>query len=323
MSSAATERHRAAREAAGLALLAAFVWATYYFFVLRLNAEGVGDAPVLSYSFLSGGVAYLLLVLGTGGRVDLGRAFRSPGSYARVGILIAMQLSVIVATYGIGAVDTSLLTLVGDVVVTPVLVVLLFREGRDRFGSPFFLLGILVSTTGAALAIAAGGATRAISGPAGVVALVLPFLIAAYFVATARAGRTTPSAPLVAQATITAAILTLLLAPLLPGGVGALIALDPLQAVLLAINGVLSFFVGPWLYFRAIRRAGLLLPSVLMATIPVFTLLLAGVLLGSLPPLLGAIGVPIASIGAYLAFRGESRLPGEGETPSPPGTRAG
>jgi drug/metabolite transporter (DMT)-like permease len=220
-----------------------------------------------------------------------------------------MQLLVIVATYGIGAVDTSLLTLVGDVVLTPVLVMALFREGRERLRSGLFVVGVLFCTLGAGLAIIGGGATRSITGGEWAVAVTIPFAIAGYFVWTARVGRTVPTAALVTHATLGAALVAFLIAPLLPGGAGALGVHDPLDLTLLAVNGVLTFFVGPWLYFRAIRMIGLILPSVLMATIPVFTVLLGIALERAIPPWLGAVGIPLAVLGAYLAMRGEQNVP--------------
>ncbi len=302
-------RGAASREAGTLAAGAALLWASYYFFVLRARAQGAGDDPILAIPFLSGGIGYVAYLLVAGQAPELRRAVAKPSTYGRLALLVAMQSAVLVATYSVGAVDTSLLTLVADVVLTPILVVAVFREGRDRFETPLFALGIVVSTVGAGLSIVSGGATRGLSGADWGLALGLPFLIAAYFVWTAREGRRVPTASLLAPATVGAGLLCLALAPGLPGGVAAFGALSTETVLLLAINGLLSFFVGPWLYFRAIERAGLLLPSVLMATIPVFTLLLGVLLLANLPPLLGALGVPIAALGAYLAFRGETAVP--------------
>jgi len=302
--------------AAGLALAAAFVWSSYYFFVLALQARGVGDAPMLADPFLAGGIAFLAYALATGAGSALRPLLWSPAAYGRLGLLAAMQLLVIVATYGIGAVDTSLLTLVGDVVLTPVLVMLLFREGRERLGSALFVIGVLFCSLGAGLAIVGGGSARSIDGTQWAVAIALPFAIAAYFMWTARAGRTVPTAALVSHATLGAAVVGILIAPFLAGGVGGLAIRDPLDLTLLAINGVLSFFVGPFLYFRAIRMIGLILPAVLMATIPIFTVLLGIALDRSVPPWLGAIGIPLAVAGAYLAMRGELAVAADPPVPA-------
>ena len=306
MSEATARGPHRAGVAALLALSAAFVWSTYYFFVLYLKDRGVGDLPITAYPFLAGGLAYLSLALVSGQGPSLRAVMRQPSGYGRIGLLLVMQLTVLASTYGLGAVDTSLLTLVGDVVLTPVLVIVLFREGRDRLRSGIFLAGVGLSIFGATLAIIAGGATQSVAGYEWGVALALPIAVAAYFVWTARAGRSRPTPVLVAHATLGAAVVTLAASLFVPGGTATLLRPGAGAIVLLLVNGVLSFFVGPWLYFRAIELVGLLLPSVLMATIPVFTLLLAIGLLGSVPPLLGAIGIPLAAGGAYLALRGET-----------------
>jgi drug/metabolite transporter (DMT)-like permease len=294
--------------AGGFALLAALIWSTYYFFTLNLQARGVGEGPITAVPFLSGGVAYLFLVLANRRTRELGQLARQPESYLRSVLLIGMQLLVIVGTFSLGAVDTSLLTLVGDVVATPLLVLAIFGEGHDRLRSHLFVAGVAISVAGATLSIVAGGATHAASGGEWLVAVGVPLTIAAYFIWTARAGRERPTEVLVTQATLGAALLGFLIGPWLPGSDPAIWLLSPPVLLLLTVNGLLTFFVAPWLYFRAIALAGILLPSVLMATIPVFTLLLAILLVGSIPPLLGAIGIPLAVGGALLAVRGEASV---------------
>ena len=310
--------------AAVLALVAALLWSSYYFFVLDLQARGVGNGPITVYPFASGGVAYLGYCLLARESAPLRGLLRDGSAYLRIGMLIAMQLLVLAGTYSLGAVDTSLLTLVGDVVLSPFLVLFLFREGRERLRSPYFLSGVLACTAGATLAIVAGGAARSVSGAEWGIALAMPIAIAAYFVWTARLGRRIPTSALVTHATLGAAILGLIALPFLPAQGSGPWVTDPVDLLLLLVNGVVSFFLGPLLYFRAIRIAGIILPSVLMATIPVFTLLLAVVVLGSFPPLLGALGIPVALGGAYLAMRGETGSEGAETEGSVPGsTRSG
>jgi drug/metabolite transporter (DMT)-like permease len=305
--------------AGALALLAALLWSSYYFFVLNLQARGVGAGPIIELPFLAGGLGYLALALATGRGREIGAIAREPTGLGRVGLLLGMQLAVLGSTYALGAVDTSLLTLVGDVVATPLLVFGLFGEGHDRLRSWLFVLGVTISTAGAALAIIAGGSTRAVTGSGWALAAVVPLAVAAYFIWTSRAGRTRSTAALVAHATLGASIVAFVVGPWLPGPDPAPWQLGPIVLILLVANGLISFFVAPWLYFRAIATAGILLPSVLMATIPVFTLLLGVVLLGAVPPFLGAIGIPLAVGGSLLAMRGESSLGGE-EEPGGPAT---
>jgi drug/metabolite transporter (DMT)-like permease len=128
--------------------------------------------------------------------------------------------------------------------------------------------------------------------------------VALYFVMTARAARTVPLAALNAQAFLGAGLVLLLASPVLPGGAIGLIALTPSAIGLLVVLGATTFFLAPLLYFLAIERAGLILTALLMASIPVFTLALAVGVLGIVPSLLGALGVPVALIGAMFAIQG-------------------
>jgi drug/metabolite transporter (DMT)-like permease len=121
----------------------------------------------------------------------------------------------------------------------------------------------------------------------------------------ARANRQEPAPAVVAHATLVAAALSLLAAPILPGDGSNFLRVGPLAWASLAAIGLTAFWLGPALYFGAIERAGLLLPAVLMAAIPVFTLLLAWAVLASAPPAVGLLGIPIAVVGALLALRGE------------------
>lgn len=291
--------------AAGLALAAAFVWATYYFFVLDLQSRGVGVAPNVAYAFLAGGVAYLIAAWAGGHGPALREVATAPLAYGRAAMLVAMQLLVIAGTYGLGPVDTSLLTLVADTVLTPFLVLTIFREGRERLGSPAFFGGVGACTLGAALAIASGSGAQNVAGAEWAVVILLPIVIAVYFLWVARVGRTVANEPLLTHATLVAAAAIFVAAPFLPGGAGGLIRIDPVDALLLTVNGVLAFFVGPWLYFRAIRMVGMILPAILMSTIPVFTLILGVLLDRTVPPTLALVGLPVAVFGAFLAMRGE------------------
>jgi drug/metabolite transporter (DMT)-like permease len=295
---------RHASVAAVLALLAAFLWAAYYPFVLGVRPP-TPPAGLLALPFLIGGVAFALAAARGGRGRELARQWTDPRSWGRAALLASMQTSVLAATYLAGAVDSALLSLVGDVVVTPFLLVLLYREGGEKFRSLGFVAGIAACTAGATLTIVAGGSARPLSGWALPVALLVPFLIALYFLFMARASRRAPTSVLASQATIGAGLLLLVVSPLLPGGSAGL--LPPSLAALGAVVaiGLTTFYVAPALYFRAIETAGLLLPAVLMATIPIFTFLFAWLLLGIPPTLLGVVGIPIAGAGAVLALRGE------------------
>jgi drug/metabolite transporter (DMT)-like permease len=226
-------------------------------------------------------------------------------AWARVALIVTMQLSVLASTYLAGPVETSLLTLVGDVVMTPALLLLLFGEGRAQVRSPSFLAGITLSTVGASLTIIGGTALHALPLVALPLAVIVPASVALYFLASARANRRLPSSAVVGQATLGGGLIGVVLSPLFPGGFPSL-AIPSVEALLLlGALGVTSFYIGPVLYFWAIERAGMILPALLMSTIPVFTLLLAVLIDRSLPAWLATAGVPIAVLGAILALRGE------------------
>lgn len=107
------------------------------------------------------------------------------------------------------------------------------------------------------------------------------------------------------QATLTAGGIAVLMSPALPGGFGGIVPPGAAAGLAAAAIGVSAFFLGPLLYFLAIQRAGIVLPAVLMATIPLFTLLFAAVFLKTIPPWLGLAGIPLAVIGSFVALRGE------------------
>lgn len=289
--------------AALLATLSAVLWASYYVFVLKATPTA-GLAALLSFPFLAGGAAYALLAVAQGhGRVFLGLWTRS-AAYGRTVLALGMQVSVLASTYLAGSVNTSLLSLLGDVALTPVLLMFLYHEGRDRARSVPFVLGVLLSTGGASLTILGGEGATPLSGWGWLVAPLVPVTVAFYFLATARENRRTPASAVVAQTMLGAGLLALPVSVLFPGGVGGLAVHGDLTWGLIVALGLTSFFLAPWLYFRAIEITGLMLPALLMSGIPVFTLLFSVGFLGEAPRLLGVLGVPVAVAGALLALEG-------------------
>ena len=246
--------------AAAAALLAAFIWAGYYFFILALTPT-TRSAALFTYPFLFGGLTYTGWALRSGhGRIWLS-LWASPMAWARVALIVTMQLSVLASTYLAGPVETSLLTLVGDVVMTPALLLLLFGEGRAQARSPSFLAGITLSTLGASLTIIGGTALHALPLVALPLAVIVPASVALYFLASARANRRLPSPAVVGQATLGGGLIGVVLSPLFPGGFASL-AIPSVGALLLLVAlGVTSFYLGPVLYFWAIERAGMILPG--------------------------------------------------------------
>ncbi len=292
--------------AAALALIAAFVWAAYYPLVLELRG-GTPPSAVLFYPFAFGGVAFALMSAGSGAGAPLVRQFVAPGAYLRTALLLLMQLTVLAATYLTGPVDASLLSLLGDVVGTPLVVAALFASHRRELGSPAFVVGLILSLAGGSLAIAGGRALGAVHDAAWLTVVGVPASVALYFVLSARAAVAAPADAVVGQSMLAAAVGCLVLAPLLPGGLPAILRVGAVPLGLLAATGVTSFFLAPVLYFRAIGRAGLLLPPMLMTGIPVFTLFLSAAFLGISPPPLGLLGVPVAVGGGILALAAGTR----------------
>ena len=301
-------RLRGRLAAASLALFAAFLWSTYYLFVLGVSPAARPSA-VLFYPFVGGGLAYTLWVVAHGHGRLLARTFAEGRAYVRVGLLLAMQLSVLAATYLTGPVDASLLSLLGDVVATPIVVAAIFAEGREELGAPLFVAGLVLSLAGGTLAIVGGHGLAAVHDLGWLVVIAVPVAVAFYFVLSARAGATAPVAVVVAQSMVCAAVGAAVLSPLLPGGVAALVTVGAVPLALLLVNGLLSFFVAPLLYFRSIERAGFVFPPMMMTGIPVFTLLLSAAVLGIPPATLALLGVPVAALGGIVALTAGARDP--------------
>jgi drug/metabolite transporter (DMT)-like permease len=291
--------------AVGLPLLAALLWAFYYIFVLAIT-PGTAPSAVFVYPFLVGGVAYALWCRAEGNGEAFRRIWRAPGSYARVALLLAMQLSVLASTYLAGPVDTSLLSLIGDVVLTPVIVAVWFVTYRGRFDAPVLWLGMGLCLVGGGLAIVGGHGLTALRGWGYVVLVTIPVAVALYFLACAKENERTPPSAVVGQSMLATGVVGLAVSPLLPGGVAGLAVVDPLPILVLVATGVTSFFLAPALYFASLHRAGLVIPPMMMTGIPVFAALLSWGILGIAIPPIGVVGIPIAVAGALLALRGET-----------------
>lgn len=294
-------------------VLAAFLWATYYLFVLWVT-PGTAPSAILAYPFLIGGVACVLWTVVAGHARDFGRLWADPMAWVRTALLYGMQVSVLSATYLAGPVDASLLSLIGDVVLTPVIVAVFLASYRPRIATTTFAVGLVVSLAGGTMAIVGGQSLSSVHGWGWLVVPALPLTVATYFLLTARAGRTVALSALIAQSTLAGGLLLVVTAPLFPGGWGGLVSVAPVPMVLLALCGLTSFFLAVALYFDAIARVGLVLPPMLMTAIPVFTLLLSSEVLGIRLPIVGVLGIPVAVLGGVLALRGEATEP-SGELP--------
>jgi drug/metabolite transporter (DMT)-like permease len=291
------------RTAVALALLAAFLWADYYGFVLLLHGR-LSPVALLAEPFLFGGLAYAVWNAWTGHVRLQFQLFASPAQWLRILLFLGNQVAILGLTIAGGSVDAALLSLVGDAGLTPLLVMSFYGEGRDRLLSPLFVGGLLLSAFGAALTILGGGTVVPLRGLYLLLALVIPFAVAGFFVSAARAGRTVPVSAVAGNASLGAGLLALVGIAVVPAEAQGMVAGSPLDWGLVVALGVTSFAIAPALYFAAIARTGIILPALLMAAIPLFTLGIASAIMGSLPPPLALVGVPVAIVGAILAIEG-------------------
>jgi hypothetical protein len=300
-----TVDRRALAAAVGLPLTAALLWAGYYIFVLAVT-PGTAPSAVFVYPFLTGGAVYTGWCFARGHGAAFTALWKSPAAWVRIGLLVAMQLSVLASTYLAGPVDTSLLSLIGDVVLTPIVVAAVVAGYRDRFGSLVLWAGMALCLVGGGLAIVGSGRLATVPPDAYVVVVVIPVTVAAYFLSVARENERTPASAVVAHSMLGAAVVGFVIAPVLPGGIGGLEVRSSYAALVLIATGVTSFFLAPALYFLAIARAGLVVPPMLMTGIPVFAALLGWGLLGISIPTIGIVGIPVAVAGSIVALRAET-----------------
>jgi drug/metabolite transporter (DMT)-like permease len=287
-----------------LPLAAAALWATYYIFVLAVT-PGTTPSAVFVLPFLIGGGAYAIWAWATGHGAAFWALWRQPAAWGRVGLLLLMQLSVLAATYVAGPVDTALLSLIGDVVLTPVLVAVAIATYRDRFRVPLLWGGMALCIVGGGLAIVANAGLRAVHASAYVLLITIPVSVALYFLLTARENERTDPNAVVAQSMLAAGLVGVPISALLPGGYGGIAHLTAGPVLILAATGLSSFFIAPAMYFESIRRAGYVVPPMMMTGIPVFAALFGWGILGIAIPFLGIIGIPVAVGGALVALRGE------------------
>ncbi len=291
-----------------LSLLAAFGWAAYYPLVL-LAVKSAQDSAILLIPPLVGGGAYVLGYALAGGGRALAREARSLAAYLRAGLMAASLVSLLAATFLIGPVDASLLSLLGDVVATPAIAAIWFLDRRAQITSPKFVVGLLLSLAGGSLAIVGGRAPEAIPPAGWSVVVAVPLSVALYFVLSAKGLPSSPPDAVAGFSIAGAALVLLAFAPLVRGSWAGLVSPGPPALAFLVLAGIASFAVAPAWYFRAIARIGLAVPPMLMTAIPVFTLLLARVFLGYEVPWLGLLGIPLAVAGGFVALRSEAGRP--------------
>lgn len=292
--------------AVALSLLAAFLWALYYPLVLEAR-PGASPAATIVLPFVFGGVAYALYAAVRGAGPTFVRLWKEASAWLRTALLLAMQFAVLAATYLAGPVDSSLLSLIGDVVLTPLIVAFLWSSHRGNIGTAWFGIGLLLSLVGGGLTIVGGQTLGRVEGVGWLVVPTVPLTVALYFLLSAQENERTAPLAVVGQSMAAAALLSFVLSPLLPGGIGSVAGVTPATLALLAACGVTSFFLAPLLYFRAIEVGGIVIPPMMMTGIPVFTLLLSAFVLTLGLPLLAVLGIPLAVVGALVTLWAESQ----------------
>ncbi len=308
---------RSPPQAAAIAVTAAFVWSTYYVFVLWLGPL-VSPVATVVYPFLFGGSALLGFAWASREAGAFLHLWIEPAAWGRVLLVAVLQVAAITATYTAGPIDASLLSLLGDVIAVPLLLMAIYGEDRPLVRSPWFVGGVVACLVGGTLTIVAGHPLTPIGGWTLLVIPAIPLTMGFYFLLTARAARTTPAAVLNAQSFLGAGLVIAILSPLFPGGVNGLAAVSGEALGLFVVLGVTTFFLAQWLYFVAIGRGGLVSTAIWMSLIPAFTLLLSVAVLGIAPVVLAALGVPIAIVGSFAALEGQRRV-NERAGPSPTG----
>jgi drug/metabolite transporter (DMT)-like permease len=286
-------------QALGLSLLASVLWAAYYPLIVVLPSSA--DGVVLVLPFLFGALPFLALRSRTGPGDPSGE--RTPlYAYVVAGIfMMALQLDVIVSTRLVGAVPTAIFTLLGDVVAIPIISFLFWREGSQRVLAPKFWVGAIVATVGATLAIAAGESALPLGWKLAALEIPIPILVGLYFAFVARLTQKVPIQRVVGPVTLCGFLASLVALPFL-GGLPSFGVLPPLGYVDLLVVGLTTFFVAPWAFFEASRRVSVVIPAVVNATIPIFTMVFMVGFLGAPIYLLALLGIPLAFGGALLAI---------------------
>jgi drug/metabolite transporter (DMT)-like permease len=300
--------------AAGAALL----WASYYPFVLAIpNADTVA---VWALPPLFGGLTSTLLALfdGSGGSRAVARLLMRPSSAVLGVLFLAYQVNAILATRTVGSIDTSLVVLLSDILVTPLLLYAIYREGGRRLRYPVFWGGVALLGVGAALAIGGGAPPSTFGRDALAILLPLPLVTSFLVLRMDRGTRRAPLVPVLAAMMLLAFIVGAVGATALFGPGVVFPPWDPRTYTLFALYGVTNFSLAPILFFWSAQRISLVVPSVLQAATPIFALALVVLLGFTTAPALALLGVPLAVAGGIAAIVEPPRRPGRPTPELPP-----
>lgn len=296
-----------------VATTAAFVWATYYVFVILIDA--LNPIALFLYPALVGGLLFLAYGLLRRGRIprpSRTRDYLLPGAG-----YLASQILILLSTLANGGVLTSTFILLGDTIVSPSIV---FALGRNRYRPKLALLsaGLLVLVTSAAVLTLYGGSLGARSAWGMVLLLLIPPSLSLFFVYTNERIMAEGVAEILTPAFLVSSVLILVYV-LASGHSSSLSFGGASELVILLLIGATSMFVGYVLFFRASRMTGFTLSSILMALIPPFTLILGVLFLGLTATIATSFLIVLAAVGAVLCTLAFA----EGNTPAPGGSGAG
>jgi len=250
---------------AGAAMLAAFLWSTYYIFIHYLGAY----SPLILFSIPSiiGGLLFLFLAAVTGRRLIAvrHRHFILPSAG-----YFASQMVIIISALLNGGVITAVFILIGDALLSPLLV---FMLGWNRAvpKKSIFVPGVVILMLSASLLSLYGHLVK-VQSFTGMTALVFtPVFTSLYFIYTDRSIMQEGVSAVLAPAFLIPGLLSL---PFL-AFYGRIPVISPRDIFLFLSIGATSMFAGYLLFFEASRISTFVLSSVLMSMIPVFTLLLS------------------------------------------------
>lgn len=294
-----------------IASTAAFVWSTYYVFVISIDV--LDPLSLFFYPALFGGVLFALYGLYARGKIprpSMKRDYLLPG----VGYS-SSQLLIVLSTVVNGGVLTSTFILLGDTILSPLIVYLIGR-GRFKPNPGLLFAGMAVLVTSAAVLTLFGGTIGARSMYGIVLLLLIPPALSLFFVYTNERIMAEGMAEILTPAFLSSSLFVLAYV-LFTGRTHPVAFGSASDLAVLFVIGATSMFLGYILFFKASRMTGFTLSSILMALIPPFTLILGVIFLGLLATAVSVLLIILAAFGAILctlAFAEESGVGGAGGT---------
>ncbi|MBX8631605.1 MAG: DMT family transporter [Candidatus Thermoplasmatota archaeon] len=269
-----------------VAVAAAFVWSTYYIFLHMLGSAS--SFALFAYPSVVGGLSFIAFGFFSGGGIKL--PSRKADIFVPATGYLSSQIVIILSARINGGVLTSTFILVGDAILSPVII---FALGRNRFVPNFslFLPGLLVLVASAIALSVYGGRFGVHSLPGLILIIADPVLISFFYVYINGRIQADGMARILSPTFLVSALISLPLFLLLDPGTP--LEVPGMQELfILLIIGITSMFAGYYLFFVSSRISGFTLASVLMSMIPVFTLLLGALF----------IAIPLTAVSLLLVI---------------------